>query len=204
MKKLIIGVSGKIGSGKSTTAEMIAEIAFKMNYNCTHQHCFADKLRECVELLTEVKMTEDNSLPFANHVRNYTQEQKNILVPEWGMTIGHMLQIMGTECMRDNFHKDTWVLSCMTRVKNSIADVIVIPDVRFINEANAIKEAGGILIRLEGDPAGVRANSTRDLNHQSEIELDEYDKFDYVIQNKFGLSELELSLTAILSAESMK
>jgi hypothetical protein len=54
----------------------------------------------------------------------------------------------------------------------------IIDDVRFKNEADIIKEKGGILIRLEGDPKGIRAKDLRDPNHISEIALDDYDKFD--------------------------
>ena len=58
----------------------------------------------------------------------------------------------------------------------------VISDVRFLNEAESIRKRGGILIRLEGDPTGIRAKDTRDPNHESEIQLDDYEHFD----NKLG------------------
>ena len=56
----------------------------------------------------------------------------------------------------------------------------IITDVRFPNEAQAIKDRGGILIRINRD------NGTRaiDVNaHLSETALDDYDGFDYVIDN---------------------
>jgi hypothetical protein len=44
---------------------------------------------------------------------------------------------------------------------------------------------------LEGDPIGVRANSLRDLNHISETNLDNYNKFDKVIYNNKDVNILK-------------
>ena len=59
----------------------------------------------------------------------------------------------------------------------------IVSDVRFENELRAIKERGGIVIRLEGDPVGMRARSSRDPNHVSETALDKFEDFDLVLQN---------------------
>lgn len=198
--KLIIGISGKIGAGKDTAASLIAEIYHAKSLK-TERHAFADKVREIVELLTGKKMACDINLPFINEVYNYTQDEKNLFLPEWEMTIGEMLQKVGTDCMRDNLHIDTWVLSCFNRIKH-VKDVVVIPDVRFVNEAKAIEEVGGILIRMNGDPAGIRAKSKRDLNHISETSLDTYN-FKYYIENEFNdsFSKLKNKLYDILIRE---
>lgn len=46
------------------------------------------------------------------------------------------------------------------------------------------------MIRLEGDPAQVRANDARDLNHISETDLDQYNEWTEVVQNTGTLEEL--------------
>lgn len=43
---------------------------------------------------------------------------------------------------------------------------------------------GGFLIRLEGDPGKIRENSTQNLNHASEIALDNYTNFDIIINTE--------------------
>jgi hypothetical protein len=60
------------------------------------------------------------------------------------------------------------------------------------------KSTDGIMIRINGDPALVRANSNRDLNHISETALDNAD-FEYVINNNGTLTELREKLEEIFS-----
>ena len=56
-------------------------------------------------------------------------------------------------------------------------------DVRFPNEADWVLRNGGLLYRMEGDPAAVRATSQRDTTHASETALDAYTEWTAVIQN---------------------
>jgi hypothetical protein len=50
---------------------------------------------------------------------------------------------------------------------------------------------GGYLIRLNGDPLNIRANENRDLNHQSETDLDNYKGFDFVFENESPIEKLD-------------
>jgi len=152
------------------------------------RHAFADKVRDVAELMVGYKMqlAHPAGQPFFNAVYNYTQDDKNVYLPLWDKTIGQCLQLIGTELFRNNFDTDTWVKALFsTTGKECIerGNLLIISDVRFPNEADSILERGGILIRLEGDPLSIRANSKRDLNHPSEIALDNYTKFTRVIQN---------------------
>lgn len=184
MKKRIIGISGKIGSGKDTFAKLLAE----QLVGKVERHALADKLRLITEIVSGVKMstTHEINKPFCNEIRNYTQDQKNIVIKQFNKTIGETLQLVGTDLFRDNYDTDIWVKSFFNEEldeKLNDGKIIIVPDVRFINEANHIIQEGGYLIRLEGDPIGVRVNSLRDLNHISETNLDNYNKFDKVIYN---------------------
>ena len=72
---------------------------------------------------------------------------------------------------------DIWIKLALD-INNVNTDVLIITDVRFKNEAKAIKDKGGILIRIESD------RSSED-NHISEIDLDSYNIFDFgIINNK--------------------
>lgn len=159
----LIGISGKIGSGKTTLARYLMQ-----RYEGMTRESFAENLRAVLAILTGVQPSETRS-----------SEQKERLLVEWHATIGKLLQDVG-ESLRQGLNKDTWVLSLFSRFDAS-RDFWVIDDMRHINEADMIRKHGGILIRLEGDPKQVRANSTRDLNHISETALDHYD-FDVVIK----------------------
>ena len=150
MKKRIIGVSGKIGSGKDTFAELLAE----QLVGKVERHALADKLRLITEIVSGVRMTTTHEVnkPFCNEIRNYTQDQKNIIIKQFNKTIGETLQLVGTDLFRDNYDTDIWVKSFFNEEldeKLNEGKIIVVPDVRFINEADYIIQEGGYLIRLE-------------------------------------------------------
>jgi hypothetical protein len=70
---------------------------------------------------------------------------------------------------------------------------VVITDVRFINEARAIRKRGGLLVRIERTDYDVVDN------HVSETELDGW-TYDAVVYNTPGLTTPE-ELAALLLAE---
>lgn len=184
MIKKIIGISGKIGSGKDTFAELLAE----QLYGKVERHALADKLRLITEIISGTPMTTTHEInkPFCNEIRNYTQDQKNIVIKKFNKTIGETLQLVGTDLFRDNYDTDIWVKSFFNEEleeKLNEGKIIIVPDVRFVNEADYLIKEGGYLIRLEGDPMGVREKSLRDLNHVSETNLDNYIKFNKIIYN---------------------
>jgi hypothetical protein len=67
----------------------------------------------------------------------------------------------------------------------------VITDVRYKNEADLLKKAGAILIRIERE--GIEL-----FNHESETQLDNYEDFDYIISNNGSIEELETRMDIIL------
>jgi hypothetical protein len=68
----------------------------------------------------------------------------------------------------------------------------IITDVRFYNEAQFIKEEGGVLIRI--NRFGVKPVN----NHPSETNLDS-SSFDYIINNDFSLEDLTKDVQEILN-----
>jgi hypothetical protein len=170
--------------GKDTFAELLAE----QLEGKVERHALADKLRLITEIVSGIKMSTTHKInkPFCNEIRNYTQDQKNIVIKQFNKTIGETLQLVGTDLFRDNYDTDIWVKSFFSEElyeKLNNGKIIVVPDVRFVNEADYIIQEGGYLIRLEGDPIGVRENSLRDLNHISETDLDDYTNFSKIIYN---------------------
>ena len=67
------------------------------------------------------------------------------LTPRW------VLQYWGTEVCRGGFHDDIWIASLEHKLL-STSDDIVISDVRFPNEIEAIHRAGGKVIRIKRGP----------------------------------------------------
>ncbi len=171
-KPVIIGISGKIGSGKDTLADLLIK-----KDSAFVKKSFAYKLKQIGAFLTgtEIELWT-------------TQEGKNVNLLEWGMTVGEFQQKLGTEAMRLGLHPQTWILSLFADWREG--DKWIITDMRFVNEANKVTEVGGTLVRLNGDPAKVRENSKRDLTHPSETDLDNYE-FDLVYENTKSIEELD-------------
>jgi deoxynucleotide monophosphate kinase-like protein len=99
-----------------------------------------------------------------------------------------LLQREGTEEGRDKYGEDVWVNTMQQwfRLLNEKWGIekFCIPDVRFPNEANAIKAMGGKVLRIDS-PIRARSSalSKQQREHKSEIALDSYDAFDAIIQN---------------------
>lgn len=108
----------------------------------------------------------------------------------WGvftnkLTSRKLLQTIGTEAGRQIIHPNIWVNATLSRYGKMAANYEnwIIPDTRFPNEAEAIKEKDGIVIRVNR-PGDIQENQ-----HISETALDNY-IFDYVIENDGTLDDL--------------
>jgi hypothetical protein len=179
----IVGISGKIGSGKDTLADLIV----KNNYNFKKKS-FAFKLKI-------IGMTLTGAHPESSDW--FTQEGKNVYLSDWNMTIGEFQQKLGTEAIRTGLHTNAWVISLFADLDPDCKWLIT--DMRFKNEAQAVKEKGGVLVRINGDPAKTRANSKRNLNHPSETDLDDFKDWDMVINNNGTIEQLEVYAKSILA-----
>jgi len=188
---MIIGLSGKIGSGKDAAANLFAENFSE--YVPIYKKSFAYKLKQIIEILSGFKMQTSFDNSFFEGITDFKREDKDVFIKVFNQTIGEMLQIVGTEVFRDNYDKEVWIKSLFNdygpyEKKNTIW---VISDVRFTNEANYVKNLDGILIRINGDPLKLTEYSNRDINHPSETALDNYKGFDYIIENDGSMEELK-------------
>lgn len=151
-------------------------------------YSFADQLKNiCINVFgmshqqvygtNEQKDTETN-IEWKN-VPNSKRKKGNITAREF-------MQHFGTNIVR-KMKDDAWVQSCMKNILAEDSEVSLIPDVRFPNEVKAIKEAGGIVIRLTRDVYNSNHDSEKALNK----ETFDWDNFDIVIDNaNSSLSDL--------------
>jgi len=177
-------LSGKSGAGKDTLANIMR-----------------DKL--------EAVGCKTITLHFADLVKFYCEKywnwdgQKN----EEGRAL---LQKVGTEIMR-TFDKDYWTriigefLAALNLYEDF--DCAFVPDARFPNEIEVVQDYNpqAITIRIErynqyGSPYINPVFTTEQLQHASEISLDEYGYFDYIVENRASdLTDLNNAADLILA-----
>ena len=109
-----------------------------------------------------------------------------------------MLQQVGTDLFRNQFHNNTWVNATFANYQN---DNWIFTDVRFPNEAESIKDKGGIIIRVER-PNLLNNQNNINLEHISEKSLDDY-KFNYYICNDSSIENLIEQIKNILIKEKL-
>lgn len=91
------------------------------------------------------------------------------------MTAREFMQYLGTDICR-RMYQNVWVNNCLKRIENDRPPIAIIADCRFMNEVNAVQNAGGKVIRL--------TRKIENSKHQSEIDADNYTGFDAVIDNQ--------------------
>lgn len=198
---MIYGFVGFIGSGKNTAANFLIEQGVKLD-------SFAAPLKDAVSAifgwprhLMEGDTTE--SRDFRETPDLFWSRRLGIdnFTPRMG------LQLIGTDVMREHFHKDIWLNSLEYRLRSNEGKDVVITDVRFRNELDLIKSIGGAIIWIKKEETpqwfedAVKANSGNVLSkkimstryrdvHTSEWDWCGYD-FDYVVENNGTVDELK-------------
>jgi hypothetical protein len=209
---MIIGISGFIGSGKDTVADYL------VNCHEFRRESFANTLKDAVavvfgwdRILLEGRTKEARE--WREQVDPWWAERLNMpdLTPRW------VLQYWGTEVIRNAFHDDMWIASLENKLRKT-TDNIVISDVRFPNEIAAIKNSGGICIRVKrgSEPewydaacsvnCGPNGNSTWSLSQEKlrklKVHPSEYSwvgsKFDFVADNNSTIDELHKQIKNLL------
>lgn len=108
---------------------------------------------------------------------------------EYNITIRQLMQYFGTSACQDYFGRRVWINSTLNRSNQKL----IISDLRFIEEYNAVKEKNGFIIFI------TRPNRTFG-QHASEREM-EYllteNKYDRVIYNNNSLKKLFNSIKCI-------
>lgn len=134
----IIGFTGRKGAGKDTLAAAIKSELDRDGFDVVSLQ-FAGPIKA-----------------FCREVFGWSQEHtdgglKEIVDPRWGITPRRAMQTLGTEWGR-GLHPNLWVESMRTRVSTLTDDlgwdVAIITDVRFDNEAEMIREMGGVVVEV--------------------------------------------------------
>jgi hypothetical protein len=143
---MIIGICGFIGSGKDTIAD------FLVNFHGFKRESFANTLKDAVSAVFGwnrdwLEGRTKAARKWREQVDPWWAERLSMphLTPRW------ILQQWGTEVCRRAFHDDIWIAALENKLRAS-QDHVVVSDCRFPNEIEAIKNAGGIVIRVLRGP----------------------------------------------------
>lgn len=177
----IIGLSGWARSGKDTVADYLVE------HHGFVKLSLATPMREALYRLNPQIVDWGNmhwSVRQAVDLMGW--ERMKVCFP----TLRGLMQRMGTEVGREMFGEDFWV-DLVIKEANKY-DKVVIADCRYLNEAEAVRSAGGQVWRISRD--SVEAAN----DHDSEHGLDDYD-FDLKLENNTTIEELHKFVEELIS-----
>ena len=174
---IVIGISGKKKCGKSLMADYIRTIF----PDRAHIVSFADALKQEVALAAgvDVKYINDHKDDF------------RLILQGWG-----------TNFRRRHCGEDYWIKrlykSCIDISVKSPDAIILIPDVRFRNEAAAILNIKGMLVRINRNECDI------DDQHPSEVELDSWTRYDYIINNDGTIEDFKQEINKAIEALKLR
>lgn len=172
----IILISGKQGSGKTTTSKLLLDCLSNEKEYYVESFKLAYPIYEAVKKIKEYEIqtvTDDDYAELMVDIGN-----------DWGRRIDPLLWVK-ILCFRiKKFYRTTEENKIIFNINYNVNDTIIIDDWRYPNEYDYLKEqfpeANIIRVRLEcpTEVRKLRAQKWRDENTESETSLDKYPNFD--------------------------
>ena len=137
---MIIGLVGYIGSGKGTVGDILVR---EHGY---YKFAFADALKDAV---SQIFVWPRGLLEGDSNASRAFRERVD---PWWSHKFGYevtprlILQKFGTEACRHGIADNIWIAALEKRIEGY--ENVVISDVRFPNEIDFVRSAGGVIIRV--------------------------------------------------------
>jgi hypothetical protein len=191
MTLTVIGLTGAAGSGKTTVAGHMVENWY------TERRAFADSLKRMLR-----RFLEDQGVGLAEACRMTSGDLKEVPTEYLGgRSPREAMQTLGTEWGRTlspSLWIDAWRRSVEKLALETSADeedlIVVVDDVRFPNEVEAIRSLGGIIVRIERPGAGL--DGARGAHASETADLGEPD---HAIENDGSLRKLGWTVDALMA-----
>lgn len=188
----IYAIAGKRGSGKTTFASIVQKYNknFKIISFASELKNMAIKIFKLLPEDTEILEKKECLLKNPIYMDEYLTEMRDLTgldITKKGLiakTPREVLQFFGTNYVR-SVQDSYWIERCILEI-TQCKKQILIPDLRFLNEADAVRHVGGKIIKIER----MEFNISESL-HPSEIEMDkiEPDAIFKFISGKLSLME---------------
>lgn len=181
-KPLIILISGKAQSGKSTLANYIKEI-YEQKENKVIISPYTKYLKLYIENITNKKIDE------LNKPRDLLQEVSS--------------KIIKGDLGKKNFFIERQIEDI--EIYSYFADIIIIPDVRFEEEITNIKEKYNDTISIRVTRENYISTLTeKQQNDITEIALNNYNNYDYEVKNDFNTNLKKIAKEIITKIEERR
>jgi hypothetical protein len=187
---MIIGISGKKNSGKSTVSKILNNKGFYLD-------SFASTVKDIAALLFSYCREKLEGNTIEDRLWRETEDENLSKFLGKSFSPRNALTLIGTEFGRNMLHENIWIKTVFDRYEQSPNQNLVITDVRFSNEFDSIKSYKNI------STYNIRINRPENTisEHISETALDEKDRngeFDYYIINDGTINDLESKINLIL------
>ncbi len=177
----IIGITGKKRHGKDTAAEAFVK------HHGFFRVGFADALKRAALALDPIVRFDGVLwLRLQDVVDDIGWESAKEI-----SEIRRILQRLGTEVVRDTVHPDGWLMAWQHQVDsfgNAGVENVVVPDVRFLNEAAYVRKLGGRIVRVVRPDLPESGDG-----HASEIEQDQIEA-DLTVVNEGSVESFQRRL----------
>lgn len=172
-KQILIGLTGPAGCGKDTVGYLL------LKHGDFRRYALASPIKRGIEAMFgfgpgiwEDRLAKEAPLPWL------------------GKSPRQLAQTLGTEWGREHVDRELWVklmLRTWDEVRQALSPRMVVTDVRFDNEAQAIKNAGGTVWRVERPGVAAVAAHVSEKGVSSAL-------IEGVVKNTGSLDQLEANM----------
>ena len=172
---MIIGLIGNARVGKTTLSDYLVKT---YGYDTV---AFAGPIKEAMRIAFDLNEEQlDGKL-------------KEVIDERWGLSPRQLYQKFGTDWARNLIGQDVWIRRLKIELEKMTDNQVIVSDIRFPNEAKAVKDMGGILIKITKKGLEVNKDS-----HISEKLIDKID-YDYLIENNYDMKRYEQDIELLLN-----
>lgn len=185
---MIIGLNGRMQSGKDTTAQILERL-----FENIERGAFADKLKDSAAAALQISRDQLEELKLNGKITVHLPYlgQGNVLRNVKQISGREYLQYYGTEAHRNVFGDDFWVEQVLDKPVTD-GTILVVTDMRFPNEIAGVLDRGGIAVKIRREEA-----DSKPITHPSEQTLPD-EQFDYFLDNNGTMTDLYVNVVEMV------